>query len=131
MVKLRDHIISARLPLAVIAAKMQNPASAWEGIGQGLRARTLRLRVKDWERAARYYRLAFGRGWPSDVGMVLDYIQTMRESGAEHSSIQAGVFALTLMRRVQTKCAHVVYLFSAVAISAHPGRLPGFSFVVG
>ena len=94
--KLREHLVHAQLPLAKMALAKQHPESAWEGIGHGLRARTLRRRVKDWERAARYFQVAFGRSWPADVGMVLDHIQTMRESGAAHSPIQSSCFCIGL-----------------------------------
>ena len=99
VLKLREHIIQARLPLAGVASGMQHPESAWEGVGHGLRARTLRRRVKDWERAARYIQIAFGCTWPKEIGMMLDYVQTLRESGAPFSAIQSGVFALALMER--------------------------------
>ena len=107
--KLREYITHAELPLAKVPGGTQQPESAWEGVGHGLRARTLRRRVKDWERAARYFQIAFGRAWPSNVGMMLDYIQTMRGSGAAFSSIQSRVFALALMERAGgvEKSAHL------------------------
>ena len=53
--ELRRHIINARLLVVEVAEATQCSDAAWAGIGQRLRARTSRRRVRDWRQAAIIY----------------------------------------------------------------------------
>ena len=89
----------AQLPLVAVASESVQPHAIWSGVGHGLRARTLRRRVKDAERLLRYFSIAFGRPWPGNVGQLIEYLQSLVESGVADSSEQAVVVALALLEK--------------------------------
>ena len=64
-------------PIVAIASDLKDPEAVWSCVGQGLRARTLRRRVKDWHRA-----LLHGFPFPRKLSDVLEYIQSLAEGGA-------------------------------------------------
>ena len=53
---LKSCLREACLPNTEISEGPSSGQAAWHGIGQGLRARTLRRRVRDWQKATRFLR---------------------------------------------------------------------------
>ena len=82
--ELQALIRHARLPIVSVAETTNWPGSAWAGIAQGLRARTIRRRVKDWAKASRYFITTTGHPWPQSLGVFLDYLQVLCDGGFLH-----------------------------------------------
>ena len=91
--------MAANLPIVALAAESSNPESVWTGIGHGLRARTLRRRVKGWEKISRYCMLATGSPWPRNVSVFLDFLHVLVQSAAPPSALKAMKFSLHFFER--------------------------------
>ena len=79
--EVKSIVVAAGLPVAHVHSQR----SALLGVAQGRRARTLRKRVKDFQKLARYCRSAHGMVWPASVGGVLDFLSSIAEGGAPSS----------------------------------------------
>ena len=95
----RKLLIHARLPISVLAAGAAQPALVWSGVGQALRARTSRRRVKDWQKAARFFTLTSGASWPQDVGSLLHYMQVLVDGDVAPSGLQSMILACSFMEK--------------------------------
>ena len=60
--ELRDLIVAAELPIVHLASSARDPESLLGSVGQGRRAKTIRGRVLDWKRQARFYMTVGGPG---------------------------------------------------------------------
>ena len=96
---LRSQLVAANLPIVDLATSSSNPESVWDGIGHGLRARTLRRRVKDWEKISRYCMLATGSPWPRTVSVFLDFLHVLVQSAAPPSALKAMKCSLHFFER--------------------------------
>ena len=105
----RSMIRHAKLPIAEVAEKSLKPESIWAGIPQGLRARTLRRRVRDWQKAARFFTRSSGTPWPRDVASLLHYMQVLENGEVPLSAMQNMMFACSFMEKAGgvDKTAHV------------------------
>eukprot|EP00971_Amphidinium_carterae_P053125 1046413-Amphidinium_carterae.1 len=56
-----EIVVEAQLPLSKVAG---NDPKLLDSIGQGLRAGTLRLRVREWRRARKYFMATWNSCWP-------------------------------------------------------------------
>ena len=88
--ELQSLIRHAHLPIVSVAETTNLPGSAWAGIAQGLRARTIRRRVKDWAKASRYFATTTGHPWPQSLGIFLDYLQVLCDGGPSVNSQWCG-----------------------------------------
>ena len=96
---LHTFIRQAQLLIMDSASASAQPSAAWAGIAQGLRARTLRRRVKDWQKAARYFVMTTGASWPSDVGAFLGYLQVLSDGEVAPSTFSSAIIACKFMER--------------------------------
>ena len=85
--ELREIVIRAGLPVVHIAMQMKRPETILSSVGRGRRAKTIRRRVLYWRKAARCFRLACGKSWPTDLEQILDYIDSLVEGGAARSTL--------------------------------------------
>ena len=82
---LRDIVVGAKLPIVQLMSTMLKPEAALSGVGRGRRASTLRRRVLDWKRAARFLTVFIGASWPMGPGDMIDYLATLADGGASKS----------------------------------------------
>ena len=69
--ELRKLVEEAGLPINHVAEAGVPEEAVWSGLGQGLRARTLRRKVRGWGKASRFFALSHGHPWPQSVASVL------------------------------------------------------------
>ena len=79
------------LPVVAVAAGMREPNALGKLLGRGRRASTIRRRVLDWHKFARFLRLTFNSSWPESLSQVLDYISTLADGGAPRSTITRAI----------------------------------------
>ena len=89
----------AQLPLAKTAELTMDPSATLARIAQGRRARTLRKRVRDWEKVRRFLLGAYGRVWPVAIHELIDFVNTLSAGENPRSSISSFMGALTFFER--------------------------------
>ena len=99
ILQLRELVHASKLPVVELAAASSSPTAVLAVIGQGKRASTLRRRILDWRKAARFFMLTFNMVWPRGVHDVVDYLATLAASGVGRSAIGRAVQALNFMEK--------------------------------
>ena len=89
----------ARLPLAKTAELTMDPAATLARIAQGRRARTLRKRVRDWEKVRRFLLGAYGHVWPVAIHELIDFVNALSAGDNPRSAISSFMGALTFFER--------------------------------
>ena len=79
---LADLVVEAKLPVAQLALALEWPEGVLMKLGQGRRARTIRQRVREWDKARRYFLTMYDLPWPSSEAHLLEYLQGLEGSGA-------------------------------------------------
>ena len=83
--ELRKLLVQATLPIVAVAARSAYQEAVWQGAAGGLRARALRQRARDWQRAAGLFLATSGRPWPRDLASLLHFLHTLSDGGAPTS----------------------------------------------
>ena len=89
----------ARLPLAKTAELTMDPAATLARIAQGRRARTLRKRVRDWEKVRRFLLGAYGHVWPVAIHELIDFVNALSAGDNPRSAISSFMGALTFFEK--------------------------------
>jgi hypothetical protein len=97
--KAGELVSEANLPLHLVAARTADPERTLLQVAQGLRALTLRKRVRDWAKARSFFMLAHSAPWPTHEGMVIDYIQTLAGEGVSKSAAWDFMGALKFLEK--------------------------------
>ena len=78
-----EVVREAGLPLAIAARELGDTGAILGRCAQGLRARTLRRRARDWAKARRYFLTAWGAPWPQSPVWILDFVQALAAGGRD------------------------------------------------
>ena len=73
--ELADLIAEAKLPLAMQARNCREPDKINSSALGGMRASTIKVRVREWRKLRAYSLGVAGIAWPPNLGIVLEYIQ--------------------------------------------------------
>ena len=73
--ELADLIAEAKLPLAMQARNCREPDKINSSALGGMRASTIKVRVREWRKLRAYSLGVAGIAWPPNLGIVLDYLQ--------------------------------------------------------
>ena len=98
--QLLEYIKDAGLPLVEQAALSSNPEGAMYGAIGTLRARTLRARVRTWDKVSRWLWLVHSVSYPRHVGDVLDYLEDLKGQDCGKTVPAAMMSALMVIERV-------------------------------
>jgi hypothetical protein len=70
-----------------------------EEVAQGLRALTIRKRIRDWLKARTFFQVADAMPWPEHAGIVIEYIHAITEKEASKSAAWDFMEALVFLER--------------------------------
>ena len=73
--ELADLIAEAKLPLAMQACNCREPDKIISSAPGGMRASTIKARVREWRKLRAYSLGVAGIAWPPNLGIVPDYLQ--------------------------------------------------------
>ena len=108
--KLKVLIMEAELLVNSLMVSGVSGDTAWVGIGQGLRARTLRKSVRGWTKASHFVAVSCGHPWPKNIVAMLEYIEVLIGGGAPPSSVRATVYGESGRCRVgAVVCAYLSF----------------------
>ena len=85
MAKLVDILQEAALPVIRLANTSVDPAAALENVAGSRRSKTIRSRVRRWEKVSLWLKISFGISYPETVGQMLDYLFDLRDGGCARS----------------------------------------------
>jgi hypothetical protein len=118
-----ELVREAKLPLLRVAESTRDPATTLRQVGQGLRALTIRKRVRDWLKARTFLLIAHGVAWPSHSGMIIDYVQALAEEGSSRSAAWDLMGALRFLERGGgVRADQALHLDPAVAAAVAEAR---------
>ena len=101
--ELAEIIMEACLPVVFQIEGLDNPNKAWTRLFGSRRGKTLRNRVRSWNRYRAWLVSYAGRVWPSSLADLVNYVEESISSGCSlslHDELQASLVLLERTGRV-------------------------------
>ena len=98
--ELANIIVASHMPAAERASRSMDPARALARLGKGLRARTLRKRVRAWQKMAAWLATAKGVHYPYEAVDVVDYANDRFDEPSGPGVFEALKAAIKLIENV-------------------------------
>ena len=98
--RLAAIIMDAELPAARAAEKAKSPETVLLACARGRRANTLRARVLEWEKAARWPKAAHGTAYPVELVQVLDFVSDRASEPCGRTCLTSFLTTLAFLEEV-------------------------------